>query len=258
MVKRPNLHLCIDRVIPADLKIEAANRAVEEASRNDPGPLLLKPGVTLHPFKLALFTGKMWQNGRTLGVRFLDGSALQRSQVEKYAASWSKYANIEFDFSAAQAEIRVSFAADPGSWSAVGTDCLVATAFKKGDPTVNFGWLRDDTDETEWRRVVTHEFGHALGAIHEHQSPKGGIQWNLPAVYAYFSGPPNNWTKAEIDYNIVQKYSVTQLNATRFDIKSIMLYSFPPQLIVGGAGTPNNTRLSPTDKRWIARQYPRP
>lgn len=33
---------------------------------------------------------------------------------------------------------------------------------------MHFGWLRDDTDDVEWRRVVVHEFGHALGAIHEH------------------------------------------------------------------------------------------
>src|SRR6185295_18692300 len=130
------------------------------------------------------------------------------------------------------ADIRISFNADPGSWSAVGTDCLVADFFKPAEPTMNFGWLRDDTDDEEWRRVVVHEFGHAIGAIHEHQNPRGGIKWNLPAVYAYFSGPPNNWTKEEIDFNVVQKYSINQLNATSFDRSSIMLYSFPPQLTV--------------------------
>jgi len=43
--------------------------------------------------------------------------------------------------------------------------------FHHHEPTMNYGWLKDDTDDVEYRRVVIHEFGHALGAIHEHQNP---------------------------------------------------------------------------------------
>jgi hypothetical protein len=43
---------------------------------------------------------------------------------------------------------------------------------------------------------VIHEFGHALGLIHEHQNPSGGIQWNKPVVCRYYEGPPNNRTPA--------------------------------------------------------------
>jgi len=33
------------------------------------------------------------------------------------------------------------------------------------------------------RPTVLHEFGHALGLIHEHQSPfKGGFEWNKDEV----------------------------------------------------------------------------
>ena len=33
------------------------------------------------------------------------------------------------------------------------------------------------------RPTVLHEFGHALGLIHEHQSPfKGGFEWNREEV----------------------------------------------------------------------------
>src|SRR5262249_8946155 len=208
---------------------------------------------------MAIFTGKRWDNGRRIGVRFLDGSTKQRAQTQKYANVWSRYANVTFDFNpGSKAEIRVSFVADPGSWSAVGTDCLLPSPFPLNEATMTFGWLRDGTDEAEWPRVVTHEFGHAIGAIHEHQNPSGGIKWNLPAVYRTFSGPPNNWTKEEIDFNIVQKYSITQLNATKFDIKSIMLYAFPANLIVGGKATPTNTDLSSGDKKFIGQMYPKP
>ncbi len=258
MTNKHSLHLCIDRVIPYQHKPKAAQIAIAENPKNKPKIPLFKPGVSAHPAKLALFTGKMWPNGKALGVLFLDGSSTQKSKVMLHAVAWCKDANIKLNFSTGSgAQIRISFKADPGSWSAVGTDCLHTEAFPHDEPTMNFGWLEDGTEDEEYRRVVIHEFGHALGAIHEHQNPKGGIQWNLDAVYEYFSGPPNNWSKEEIDFNIIQKYSMDQLNATKFDRKSIMLYSFPPQMIIGGTGTPENTKLSVGDKRFIKKMYPK-
>ncbi len=260
MARSTSIRFCTDRIIPLHRKTAAAQLAVTENPANAP-TLMPLMGVSVTPVKMALLTGKKWADGRTVRVRFLDGSKRQRAQTVKYAEEWCNYADIKFDFAPrGKADVRVSFQADPDSWSAIGVDCH--DDYFKGKPTMNFGWLTDDTDETEWRRVVTHEFGHALGAIHEHQNPRGGIRWNLPAVYNYFKGPPNNWTKEEIDLNVVQKYSLDQLNATKFDRKSIMLYTFPAAFILGPrellkAGTPNNTKLSAGDKAFIAKMYRR-
>jgi hypothetical protein len=256
--ERKDIHLlCIDRVVEFEHKEHAAHLAVRENERNRPD--LKKPyGVSMYPLKLALFTGKMWRDGKKLGVRFVDGTPQMRQKARQFAQEWCQYANITFNFNArSNADIRISFTADSGSWSAVGTDCLVRPVFPADQPTMNFGWLREDTPDLEWRRVVVHEFGHALGAIHEHQNPSGGIKWNVEKVYKYFSGPPNNWTKAEIDRNILGKYSIDQLNATKFDPYSIMLYQFPGDLIVGGHGTRLNTTLSAGDKRFIRKMYPK-
>jgi hypothetical protein len=257
-MQKPDLHLCIDRVVPMEHKVKAAELARKENRNNEPRRPPLLFGASIHPVKMALLTGKKWQPGKNLSVAFLDGSKTQRAKVIEKAKEWCNYANIKLNFNGgASPIIRISFQADPGSWSAIGTDCLVANVFPTDQPTINFGWLTDETDDVEYRRVVVHEFGHALGAIHEHQNPRGGIRWNVPAVYEYFSGPPNNWSKEEIDFNVIQKYSMDQLNATQFDIHSIMLYSFPPQLIIGGKGTPNNTDLSKGDKKFIAKMYPK-
>ena len=256
---------CTDRVVSLAHKARAAELAIKANPKNRPRlPAHLLPGVSANPAKISFFVGKTWPVGKRLTVAFLDGTAIQRKRVQEKASEWMAHANIKFAFKAgSKGEIRISFEFDPdSSWSAIGTDCLAAEDFPKDQPTMNFGWLTDDTDDVEYRRVVVHEFGHALGAVHEHQVPKGGIKWNLPAVYQYFSGPPNNWSKEDVDFNVVQKYSVDQLNGTSFDKKSIMLYQFPREFILAPAslakgGTANNTDLSAGDKRFVAKLYPK-
>jgi hypothetical protein len=75
-------------------------------------------------------------------------------------------------------------------------------------------------------------------------------------VYRTFSGPPNNWTPEQIDQNILEHYGKKDMEFTPFDIDSIMLYHFPPELFTEGPGTPNNTKLSDLDKSFIASVYP--
>jgi hypothetical protein len=137
----------------------------------------------------------------------------------------------------------------------VGTDALVEKYFPKFQPTMNFGWLKADTDDQEYERVVVHEFGHALGLIHEHQNPKAKLKWNKPEVYRVFSGSPNFWSKEEIDHNILSKYSPAGIQNTNFDEDSIMLYMFPGSLFLNGVGTKSNTKLSKHDKEFIGQQY---
>ena len=76
---------------------------------------------------------------------------------------------------------------------------------------------------------ISHEFGHAIGCIHEHQNPSGGIDWNKSAVYKYYEGTPNNWSIEEVDSNIFQKYKIKQTQFTQLDVASIMMYPIPKE-----------------------------
>ncbi len=80
----------------------------------------------------------------------------------------------------------------------------------------------------------------------------GGIQWNEEAVIRDLSGPPNNWTEAQIRHNVLNKYSVDQIKGTEFDPESIMLYFFPDSWVLNGEGTKANHVLSDLDKAFIA------
>ena len=178
---------CTDRELPVNKMIEAMAKAVAENPANAPSISTrgLLPGVMPpSPLALAAVTGKLWQPGRTLRVRFLDGDPTVQQKLQPYAHVWSQYANIKFVFGTdPDAEIRISFA-QPGSWSYIGTDAL---SIAKNEPTMNFGWLKKTTVNDEYSRVVTHEFGHALACIHEHQNPVADIPWDKPKVYQVLS-----------------------------------------------------------------------
>jgi hypothetical protein len=198
---------------------------------------------------------KLWENGRTLKVSFLDGDPAIQSKVQAIAAEWGQLVNLKLDFvTAGRAQIRISFADRGFSWSTVGTDALTVAGT---NPTMNYGWLEEDTDLREYQRVVRHEFGHALGMIHEHQNPaaQGQIPWDRPKVYAYYA--QQGWSREDVDFNIFKLYSEDTTNFSSFDPHSIMAYAVPDSLTIGSYAIGWNTEFSPQDIEFMRRQYPR-
>lgn len=252
-------HVCFERIIPDELDPE---RHVRRALR---GELIAAAGRTRklsadevgHVTRMAVITSKKWGRGFKLRCRFLDGSAKMQKKVRSLAKEWEKHANIKLKFVAkGPTEVRISFYADDGSWSAVGRDALNTSYFPLHQPTMNLGWVRDDSDPVEDRAVILHEFGHALGCIHEHQAPTFDRKWNEAAVMKFFKGPPNYWDEDDIRENVLSKYSPKGIKATRFDPKSIMLYSFDAELFSDGRGPTNeNSQLSSTDRTMIKQMY---
>ena len=239
------IKVCVDKVIKGNEPAQymEASFSAEKMSRLPIAP------------RMAILRFKAWTPGRTLNVSFLDGKPVIQDRVIVHAKEWTKYANIKLKFiEDPGADIRISFK-EEGSWSHLGRDAL---AVPKRRPTMNFGWLTETTDDEEYSRVVIHEFGHALGCVHEHQNPSGKIKWNKPAVYKYFQGPPNNWTKEDVDHNLFERYGKNITNYTALDPKSIMLYPIPAEFTldnkaIGG----KNDKLSNRDKQFIAQQYPK-
>jgi hypothetical protein len=229
-----------------------------EMMTNAGGRRTLSAGDVGHIVRMSLITSKKWGPGYTVRCRLLDGSPKMQKKVKTHCKQWEKVANVKIRFVTKDpAEVRISFYADDGSWSAVGRDALNTAYFPTHQPTMNFGWVRDDSDPVEDRAVILHEFGHALGCVHEHQAPTFDRKWNEAAVMKYFKGPPNYWDADAIRSNVLQKYSPRGMQSTDFDPKSIMLYAFDAGLFSDGKGATNeNTDLSTTDRSMIKRMYP--
>jgi hypothetical protein len=207
--------------------------------------------------RAALLKAALWPPGSIITVSFLDGDKSVQKRVKAAALGWTgpMMANLTLKFLSAKTkgDIRISFKYS-GSWSVLGTSCKTIT--DRRQPTMNFGWLSPETPDAELRRVVLHEFGHALGLVHEHQNPVGGIQWNRARVINDLSGPPNNWSLEVIEFNMFHAYSIAETNATPLDKDSIMMYPIPARWTLNGFSSDLNTDLSPTDRQFIRQQYP--
>jgi hypothetical protein len=247
------VHACLDRIPTATNLPPRQSGDVQPPPRIASDGTVTTVGVARQP--LAAYTELMWDTGQTVRVKMMGGSAFVRSKVRHFAEEWLKYANITFDFvdPAQAAEIKVAFDTG-GSWSKLGRDAL-GVPFNFA--TMNFGWFDDSTGDNEFSRVVIHEFGHALGLIHEHQSPASGIQWDREKAYAYYKRV-DNWDRGEVDAQVFQKYSVSTTNYSAFDPNSIMEYWVPASLTLNGQGVNGGTQLSATDKDYIGRWYPFP
>lgn len=236
-------------------RLEPDDVAVKERVDNTRVTVLRGAGMGPRRASAAFEILKLWENGRTLRCKFIDGQADVQAKVAAIAKEWEDQANLKLDFVASgAADIRISFKQTGFSWSTMGTDALVVPS---NEATMMFGWLEPNTSLREYQRVVRHEFGHAIGLIHEHQNPAalGLIPWDKPKVYAHYA--QQGWSKKDTDFNIFDLYADDSTNHSAFDPTSIMEYAVPDALTIGSFAIGWNTELSPTDIVWTKKQYPK-
>lgn len=195
--------------------------------------------------RLAFDPNKLWDVD-VLRVQFLGASDNVAARILATAATWTPHCNVRFQaVTQGTAELRISVYPG-GSWSYIGTDAETATG-----ATMNIG-CGDDASDEHWRRAVLHEFGHALGCIHEHQSPSAGIKWRRRAVYDYYNA--RGWSNEHVDRSVFGRYEGTVSNSA-FDPTSIMIYPIAAEWTEDGFYTNWNTELSLADQSFIAAAY---
>lgn len=206
----------------------------------------------------AVFLGETrWETGETIKIAFIDGTPEQRAHVQAVAQKWTKYANLVFQWNVPleESDVRVAFKEGAGSWSFLGAQ---NRGVARDNPTMNLGWEPLNPQPQENVATILHEFGHMLGLAHEHMNPNIKFTWNRQAVINDLSGPPNNWSEATIEYNVLNKIpaDTPELSASEFDPQSIMLYGFPASWTNEGVSASGNSKISLQDKIMMSKMYP--
>lgn len=287
--------------IPNELR-EKLNKKRSKKKRAKVAPINAKT-------RMAHAKGYLFEPGRVLTVAFKGGDYELHKDIARWAKTWQRYANIKFDFGhdkkkeqfrrwsrrnkKKKADIRISFEStktNSGYWSAIGNDIDQVVDGKPfypaNIPTMNFEDLRSRTKKKQ-RAFVLHEFGHAIGFTHEHQSPSGKcnkeFRWEdekgyiptfdkkngfvkdkngkSPGVFRVMEGKPYEWTRQAVIDNMKMDKRSYAFPHGKFDKKSIMKYYYEPWMYIKGEQSPcyskeENTTLSEQDKISAGLAYP--
>ena len=206
---------------------------------------------------------RLWHNGTTVKVKFLNGNTTMQDKVEEYAKEWEKYANITFKFVENEdAHVRVGFDWNANrwvTWSYIGTDCKVER--NQAEATMSFADF-DYKSEDEIRGDVLRAFGQALGLELESRNINFAPQWssNVNRVKSYWE-----LDIEDVTWDVIKQYvfdpldSDNAISTDEYDALSIMRWPFPGNILLNGgpsAGTAN-IELSELDKVFIAELYPK-
>ena len=271
-------------------RIEQRNRTLRAAMAAHPG------GLAPH---FILNVTKKWKSGQTVTIAFKGGDAALHGKIADSVSEWTKFANLKFDFGKTTggvyrkwspsdktyaAQVRVSFD-QSGYYSLVGNDSINKTVSKTGEESLNLEGF-DQTLPDDWKAVAQHEFGHAIGFEHEHQSPVAPCDFRFdddagyvpttdsfgqfipdsggrrPGLYTLLGGPPNNWPQAVVDFNLKQLHDSHAYVVGPFDKDSIMKYFFESWMFVSGKDSAcftgrENLVISAGDKKGAGTVYPK-
>lgn len=205
-----------------------------QSSDVDPNKLIMTTG-TAHNGRIGLFPNN--ENGRTtLRIKFLEeteDNEKLRKLIIQHAKEWEDHANIFFDFVGKDensTDIRIALNCTTLGGNVSGNSFIgVSNRYvSQNEATMKYAI---NLNELYLKRVVLHEFGHALGLDHEQDHPNSVV--------------------------IRDRVSNKKLYSN-YDKSSIMHYSFDAGSTTDNSAIYAGSELSDEDKYFIGTLYPFP
>ncbi|EAU31068.1 predicted protein [Aspergillus terreus NIH2624] len=197
-------------------------------------------------------------NKHVLNVRFLNGTEdyqrTVKSLVKKHYHSIPMRIRFKFlsEWDTSPSDIRISFADESKAY--IGRQA----ENHPGEPTMWLNmhprWLTGDDARKKVQGDVLHEFGHALGLIHEQKHPQRKLRWNYSRLMERY----------QLEYDAAHRnYAASTTSALNaewdrpYDPKSIMHYPIAKGDTQSmGTEVPENYVLSDGDKQALVQIYP--
>jgi hypothetical protein len=198
----------------------------------------------------------MWRRTMPLNVFFYGNvKPATLNKVIAVANEWSRHCGISFHKVSAPSDSHIRITFQQGGYSsAVGIEAIQEVY--KNKFTMCLQGLDTLNDQKEFRRVVLHEFGHALGLEHELQSPSSAIPWDTAALYKYYYDH-YEWQPDSVLKHVLLKLGDVKYSG--FDSTSIMVYAVPDTLTKGNYVIRWPQELSRSDKdsikTWYSKSY---
>lgn len=248
---------CTLMELPAEQLVDASKIAIDMNPANRPHDGRISACVTdvAEPLAIAMLTTKMWPTkGIKLGVGFMDQAEQElKNKILWYANDWGQTANVKFmEASKSLAELRLS-RDKQGYYSYLGVDAL---SIPKSRETLNLQDFTLRTPDSEYARVVTHEFAHALAAVHEHTRRKIINRIDPQKAYAYFLRT-QGWNAATTRSNVLTPLEESSLTGTtEQEETSVMAYWLPSEIMRDGRPVLGGKDITDMDRKFMAGLYP--
>lgn len=201
---------------------------------------------------------KYWATGRTLKIAINRWDDDLFNTVKNAINQWAPYVNLNFEFvdlsdndELFEGDIRIDLSPfyDKVAFSRIGTDALTTPANE-----VTMGLGINSTDEN-YSAVVIHEFGHALGRLHEHQHPDADIPWDREKVYEALQRN-HGMSRATVDATLFPLPRDNNATYAPYDRHSVMHYQVTNDATLGDWEQLQNKHLSEGDIAFARRAYP--